>query len=161
MYPQNINPSGSLIKYINYINNALLLLLFCCSIIPDSLGPHELAHARLHSLLEFAETHVHWVMMPSNHLILCRPLLLLPSIFPQHQGLFQWVGSLCKVAKVLELQLQHWSFQWISKVDMLFILKWLLFEILKFWSILKYLRVVKSPINTRKILEKKRKILEF
>ena len=26
--------------------------------------------------------HVHWVGMPSNHLILCRPLLLLPSIFP-------------------------------------------------------------------------------
>ena len=26
--------------------------------------------------------HVHWVRMPSNHLILCHPLLLLPSIFP-------------------------------------------------------------------------------
>ena len=26
-------------------------------------------------------------VMPSNHLILCRPLLLLPLIFPQHQGL--------------------------------------------------------------------------
>ena len=37
-----------------------------------------------HQLLELAQTHVHWVMMvmPSNHLILCRPLLLLPSIFP-------------------------------------------------------------------------------
>ena len=35
-------------------------------------------------LLELAQTHVHWVMMvmPSNRLILCRPLLLLPSIFP-------------------------------------------------------------------------------
>ena len=32
-------------------------------------------------LLEFAQTHVHWVM-PSNHLILCRPLLFPPSIFP-------------------------------------------------------------------------------
>ena len=29
-----------------------------------------------------AQTHVHWSMMPSNHLILCHPLLLLPSIFP-------------------------------------------------------------------------------
>ena len=36
----------------------------------------------IHCLPEFAQTHVHWVMMPSNHLILCRPLLLLPSIFP-------------------------------------------------------------------------------
>ena len=36
----------------------------------------------LHYLLEFAQTHVHWVVMPSNHLILCCPLLLLPSFFP-------------------------------------------------------------------------------
>ena len=35
----------------------------------------------LHHLPEFAQTHVHWVFMPSNHLVLC-PLLLLPSIFP-------------------------------------------------------------------------------
>ena len=35
-----------------------------------------------HQLLESTQTHVHCVMMPSNHLILCRPLLLLPSIFP-------------------------------------------------------------------------------
>ena len=35
-------------------------------------------------LLEFTQTHVHWVesVLPSNHLILCFPLLLLPSIFP-------------------------------------------------------------------------------
>ena len=33
-------------------------------------------------LLEFAQIHVHWVSMPSNHLILCHPFLLLPSIFP-------------------------------------------------------------------------------
>ena len=35
-----------------------------------------------HQLLEFAQTHVLWSMMPCNHLILCHPLLLLPSIFP-------------------------------------------------------------------------------
>ena len=35
-----------------------------------------------HQLLELAQTHVHWLAMPSNHLILCCPLLLLPSIFP-------------------------------------------------------------------------------
>ena len=34
-----------------------------------------------HQLPESTQTHVHW-MMPSNYLILCRPLLLLPSIFP-------------------------------------------------------------------------------
>ena len=41
--------------------------------------------------------------MPSNHLILCCPLLLLPSIFSQHQGLFKWVSSLYQVVKI-------WSF---------------------------------------------------
>ena len=35
-----------------------------------------------HQLLEFTQTHVHWVSEASNHLILCRPLLLLLSIFP-------------------------------------------------------------------------------
>ena len=35
-----------------------------------------------HQLSESTQTHVHWSVMPSNHLILCHPLLLLPSIFP-------------------------------------------------------------------------------
>ena len=43
-------------------------------------------------------------VMPSSHLILCRPLLLLPNP-SQHQSLFQWVNSLHEVAKVLEFQL--------------------------------------------------------
>ena len=37
----------------------------------------------------------------------------------QHQGLFQWVNSLHQLAKVLELQLQHQSFQWIFRADFL------------------------------------------
>ena len=55
-------------------------------------------------------------VMLSNLLILCCRLLLLPSIFPA-SSLFQWVGSSHQVAKVLELQLQHQSFQWIFGVD--------------------------------------------
>ena len=35
-----------------------------------------------HHLPDFAQTHVYESVMPSNHLILCHPLLLLPSIFP-------------------------------------------------------------------------------
>ena len=35
-----------------------------------------------HQLLELTQTHVHRVVMPSNHLIFCCPLLFLPSIFP-------------------------------------------------------------------------------
>ena len=57
-------------------------------------------------------------VMPSNHLILCHPLFLLPSIFPSIWsfqrwliGLFQWVSSSHQVVKVFEFQLQHqfWS----------------------------------------------------
>ena len=47
-------------------------------------------------------------VMPSNHLILCRPLLLPPSVFP---SIRVFSGSLHQVAKVLELQLHHQSFQ--------------------------------------------------
>ena len=36
-----------------------------------------------HQLPESTQIHVHWAVMPSNHLFLCHPLLLLPSIFPR------------------------------------------------------------------------------
>ena len=48
--------------------------------------------------------------MPSSHLILCHPLLLLPPI-PPSISLFQWVNSSHEVAEVLEFQSQHQSFQ--------------------------------------------------
>ena len=57
-------------------------------------------------------------VMPSNHHILCHPLILLPST-SQHQCLFQWISSSHQVAEVLELQLQYQSFQWIFRVDFL------------------------------------------
>ena len=38
----------------------------------------------------------------------------------QHQGLFQWVSSSHHMAKVLEFQLQHLSFQWIFRTDFLY-----------------------------------------
>ena len=50
--------------------------------------------------------------MPANHLILCHPHLLLPSIFPSIKVFFKESVSLShQVAKVLELQLQRQSFQ--------------------------------------------------
>ena len=67
-----------------------------------------------HQLPEFTQTQVHWVsdaIQPSHPL--SSPSL--PAInLSQHQGLFQWVGSSHQVAKVLEFQLQHQSFQWIK-----------------------------------------------
>ena len=76
-----------------------------------------------HQLLEFTHTHVHWVgdAIQTSH-----PLLSpYPPAFhlSQHQGLFQWVSSLQQVAKVLEFQLQHQSFQWIFRTD--FLMDWL------------------------------------
>ena len=65
-----------------------------------------------HQLLESTQTHIHWVgdtIQPSHPL---------SSPFPpafnlsQHWSLFKWVNSLHQVAKVLEFQLQHQSFQW-------------------------------------------------
>ena len=59
--------------------------------------------------------------IPSNHLILCCPLLLLPSILlSQHQGFFQWVSSSHQVAKGLEFQLQHQTFRWTPRTDLLY-----------------------------------------
>ena len=58
-------------------------------------------------------------VMTSNHLILCRLLVLPPSIFPFNQGLLQWVSSSHQVTKVLEFQLQHQSFQRIFRSDFL------------------------------------------
>ena len=56
------------------------------------------------------------LVMPSDQLILCCPLLLLRSIILS-MGLFKWVTSFHQVAKVLEFQLQHQSFQWIFRTD--------------------------------------------
>ena len=70
-----------------------------------------------HQLLELAQTHVHRV---GDAIQLSHPL---SSLFPpalnlsQHQGLFQCISSLHQVAKVLELQLQHQSFQSIFRVE--------------------------------------------
>ena len=73
----------------------------------------------LYQLLDLAQTHVHQVsdaIQPSHPLSSPSP----PAFnLSQHQGLFQWVNSLHQVAKVLELQLQYQSFQWIFRTDFL------------------------------------------
>ena len=73
----------------------------------------------LQHLLEFTQTNVHWVgdaIQPSHPLSSPSP----PAFnLSQHQGLFQWFSSLHQVTRVLELQLQHQSFQWIFRFDFL------------------------------------------
>ena len=58
-------------------------------------------------------------VMPPNYLILCCPLPPPALNLSQHQGLFKWVSSLHQVAKVLEFQLHHQSFQWTPRTDLL------------------------------------------
>ena len=70
-------------------------------------------------LTEFSQTHVHRVsdaIQPSHPLSSPSPPAPNPS---QHQGLFQWINSSHEVAKVLEFQLQHRSFQWTLRADLL------------------------------------------
>ena len=72
-----------------------------------------------HYLPEFAQTHFHWVsdaIQPSHPLLPPSPLTFNLS---QHRGLFQRVGSSHQVARVLELQFLHQSFQWIFRTDFL------------------------------------------
>ena len=72
-----------------------------------------------HQLLEFTQTLVHWVgdaIKPSHPLSSPSPPT---SNLSQHQGLFKWVSSSHQVAKVLEFQLQHQSFQRIFRTDFL------------------------------------------
>ena len=57
------------------------------------------------------------LVMPSNH-PLSSPSPPTFNLF-QHQGLFQWVCSSHQVAKALEIQLQHQSFQWTPRTDLL------------------------------------------
>ena len=59
-------------------------------------------------------------VMPSNHLVLCHPLLILPSVFPNIRFFSNESALRRRVAKVLELQLQYQSFQWAFKVYFLY-----------------------------------------
>ena len=72
-----------------------------------------------HQLPEFTQTHVYWVrdaIQPSHPLSSPSP----PAFnLAQHQGLLKWVSSSNQVAKVLEFQLQHQSFHWIFRTDIL------------------------------------------
>ena len=90
-----------------------------CLILCDSMDCSMPGFPVLHYLPELAQTHVHWVgadIQPSHPLSSPSPPAFSLS---QHQGLFQFVSSSHQVAKVLELLLQHQSFQWVFRTDFL------------------------------------------
>ena len=113
---------SSVLLHIDLGMELLGQVQFSCSVMFDSLWPHGLQHARLPCPSPTPRAYSNmcllslWCHQPSHPL---------SSLFPpafnlsQHQGLFQWVSSSHQVAKVLELQLQHQSFQWIFRTDFL------------------------------------------
>ena len=114
------DPQRSLFPAFPYPSIFMLvvsLLLFSCSVVSDSLWPHGFPVP--HHFPEFAQVHVHWIsdaIRPSHPLSSSSPSAFSLS---QHQGLFQWVSCSHQVAKVLELHLQHQSFQRVFRVDFL------------------------------------------
>ena len=103
-------------------------MLSCCSVaqvwltLCDPMDCSMQGFPVLHYLRAFAQIHVHWIdnaFQPSHPLLPTSPLVLSLS---QHQGLFQWDTSSHQVAKVLEFQLQHQSFQRIFRIHFLYFL---------------------------------------
>ena len=95
---------------------------FSRSVMSNSLRPHESQHARPPCLLPTSRVHPN--PCPSSQW--CHPVIsfsvvpfsFCPQSFPA-SGSFQWVSSSHQVAKVLEFQLHHQSFQWTPRTDLL------------------------------------------
>ena len=89
------------------------------SVVSVFLWPHEPQHSlsitSSRSLPKLMSIESVMPSQPSHPLSSPSPPALYLS---QHQGLFKWINSLHEVAKVLEFQLQHQSFQWTPRTDL-------------------------------------------
>ena len=95
---------------------------FSCSVVSNSLRPHGLQHARLPCPSPTSGACSN--SCPLNqwcHSTISTSVVSFSPAFnlSQHWGLFKWGSSLHQVTKVLELQLQHHSFQWVFRTDFL------------------------------------------
>ena len=99
-----------LMTYLGYLPKPdtlhyIIIFISCCLVAKSCLtlcDPKDcstLGFPVLHCLPEFAQTLVVELVTPFNHLILCYPFLLLPSIFPSIKVFSQWVGSLQQKGK--------------------------------------------------------------
>ena len=125
-----LNMNSSLLQ--RYVSIFILLFQFSsvtqsCPTLCDHIDCSTPGFPVHHQLLELTQTHVHRVgkAIQSSH------ALSSPSSpafnLAQHQDLFQWVSSSHQVAKILGLQLQHQSFQWIFRTD--FLEDWLVWSL--------------------------------
>ena len=101
--------SSSVIRHIDISSVQLLSSILLFATPWTAAHQASLSITNSWSLLKFMSIEL---VMPSNNLILCHPLLLLPSVFPSIK-VFSNESVLCisQMAKVLEFQLQHQSFQ--------------------------------------------------
>jgi len=111
--------SGSDRFFICFWGVSIMLLFFVpksCLTLCDPMDCNMPGFPVLHHLAEFAQTHVHWVGDPSNHLILCCPLLFLPPIPPSIRVFSSesalWSGGqsigVSASASVLSMTIQDW-----------------------------------------------------
>ena len=128
--PPSLWGEGNMFVQVPLLNQTMLQLLQFSSIQFSSVtqlyltlcNPTDCSTLGLpvqHQLPESTQTHVHWIgdaIQPPYLLSSPSPPT---SILPQQQGLFKWVSSLHQVAKILEFQLQHQSFQWTPRTDLL------------------------------------------
>ena len=108
-----------LLTFINHISVQFSSVTQLCPTLCDPMNRSAPGLPVHHQLPKSTQTHVHPVgdaIQPSYPLLSPSPPAPNPS---QHQGLFKWVSSSHQVAKVLEFQLQHQSFQWTPRADLL------------------------------------------
>ena len=114
--PNRIHFGNWLIQFQSHSSS----IRFSCSVMSKSLRPHGLQHARFSCSSPTLGAYSNSCLSSQWCHPTISPLLVpSPPVFSlaQHQGLFKWVSSLHQVAKVLEFQLQHQSFQWIFRTD--------------------------------------------
>ena len=107
------------VVYLFYISVQFNSVTQSCPTLCDPMNRSTPGLPVHHQLPEITQTHVHRVsdaIQPSHPLSSPSPPAPNSS---QHQSLFQWVSSLHEVAKVWEFQLQHQSFPWTSRTDLL------------------------------------------
>ena len=108
------SPSCVILSFLDCLHVWLLFFAKSCPTLCDPMNCSIPRSSVLHYFLELAQIHICWVgdtISPPHPLPPSPPFAFSLS---QHQGLFQWVSSLHQVTKVLELQLQHQSFHWLS-----------------------------------------------
>ena len=119
--PPFISPSSQTLE-ITDLFIISMLFLFSHWVMSDSLQPHGLQHAKFPcpslspQICSNSCPLSQWCYLTFSSSAAPPPFAFNLS---QHQGLFQWIGSSHQLAKVLELQLQHQSFQWVFRVDFL------------------------------------------